>query len=115
MIVEILAMSMLAAQSFKNPTIIEFECIDHALDTGHEIQFVLDGATTGTVVSIGDPAARADGKIEVDISAHITKLPLGVYTLMVRALRTGVPSSDWSNTVPFDRALRQPSSLKIVR
>ena len=114
----IIAAAMLQATSVpKNPTLVEFVCPDHGIDDNHEVEIRAKGAASGTIVKLGDPVARvSDGKVEINVGPLVQALVLGEYEVRVRALKSGSPSSDWSpELVPFERALAQPNSTRIVR
>lgn len=102
---------------WKNPTLIEIAtCPDHALDDNHELELRLrgSGVVVGTFL-LGDPAAKATGAVEFDISKQVGGLKLGEYDMRLRVKLTGAPDSDWTNVVPFDRALRLPTGFQIIK
>lgn len=111
----ILTATLLQTATQKNPTAIEFSCTDHQVDDRHELSIRLAGTTTdGTLVNIGDPPARTDGKVEVEIGQYVKGLNIAKYELRVRNFSKTI-ASEWSNVVPFERALLPPDSLVIIR
>ena len=91
---------------------------DHVAMTRYEAGFFLQGAPEpmqSGVVSLGLPGPDSTGAIIVLIDAR--PLTVGQYELKVRGVQVANGQTfvtDWSNAVPFARALLPPENLQKV-
>lgn len=105
------ARSVLAVQNptiVRNPTIVKFQCPDHAQDSGHEIDIV--NATTGAVVqtlSLGDPAPDAQGFIVFNV--NVQPIAHGNYIVRARSISGAVKSPDSPDSDVWERSPGGPS------
>lgn len=110
----------LLAQTPVNPSLIEWDCPDHAIDTDHEVGFFLLGATEPVSMQrLGDPAPQPNGKVQTGINSR--PLGMGQYELAIRVY-VGPAVSEWGRggpngdvPVPFTRALSRVVNLSILR
>lgn len=98
------------APAVKNPSVIAFDCVDHAQDTQHEVDIIRasDNAVVQTLL-IGDPAPNAQGVIEANV--NVQPVAFGQYRFVVRAV-AGTAKSD--NSLPsaiWERAPGRPTNV----
>jgi hypothetical protein len=102
---------VLQAAPVKNPTVIQFDCPDHAQDTEHELD-VIDSA--GVVIStllLGDPPAVSGSTVEATISVQPVKF--GSYRFAVRAVASGVKSVNSAPSDLWERVPGQPGKVVV--
>ena len=111
-------MAMLQAPGLvKNPTKVEFDCPDHAVDTGHEMDIINAAGTVLQTLSLGDPAMVA-GKVVAPI--NVQPIAFGAYTAKVRVVvqpASGPPvkSEDSGPSNVWERTAMQPVSVTLTR
>jgi hypothetical protein len=111
MIIEaLLAAALLQGATVKNPTMLEFECPDHALDDQHEFDIVRvsDGAVIQTL-QLGDPAADATGLVRVSI--NVQPIAFGEYVGRVRAVAGTLKSGNSADSNRWERVPGAPSRV----
>ena len=89
----------------KNPTGLEFTCLDHAADTGHEVDIIDSSGTVVQTLNVGDPP-EVLGKVTV--SLNVQPISFGTYTFKVRATAGVLESEDSVASDPWERVPGRP-------
>lgn len=99
------------AQTVKNPRAVIFTCVDHAQDTGHEIDILDSKGVVIQTIQGGDPAADANG--DVTIAINVQPVTFGSYTIKVRAVAGALKSVDSAPSVVWERVPGQPGQPRV--
>jgi hypothetical protein len=95
---------------FTNPRTIQFTCVDHGLDTAHEIDIVNAQGTVVQTLQVGDqaPIGIEDGLPLVQVAVNVMPVAMGEYTFVVRALAGTISSEPSLPSDVWRRAPGQP-------
>jgi hypothetical protein len=108
----LLSATLQVTQLVKNPTTIQFVCVDHDKDDQHELDVIR--ASDNTVIAtllLGDPPADANGLVTATLNVH--PIAFGTYFGKVRAVAGTLKSDDSAPSNQFQRAPGQPTVLVI--
>jgi hypothetical protein len=104
----------------KNPTIAEFTCPDHDVDTQHELKVIRIEGTNKVIITtilLGDPAYKDPATKLVSAGINLQPIAFGDYIATVNVVvptATGVLRSDDSfESNPFQRAPGAPARVII--
>mgnify|MGYP001582814753 CR=1 FL=1 len=90
----------------KNPIAVEFDCPDHAGDTGHEVDIINAIGVVVQTLTVGDPPA-VNGRVTVNL--NVQPISFGAYTIKIRAVALEVKSVDSVPSDVWERVPGQPS------
>lgn len=99
----------------RNPTHVQFTCVDHDLDTMHELDFLSvseDGSQLFVqTILLGDPPANDEGNI--DIALPVQPVAYGRYVVRVRASVGEMRSPDSEVSNVFQRGPFPPGQVEV--
>lgn len=106
MLLDLMLAAVLQATPIVNPSVVSFDCVDHAQDDQHEIVIIdTSGALPPQTILAGDPPLNAAGKVEVMLNLQPVKF--GSYRIIARAVAGAIKSAD---SVASDVWLRGPGA-----
>jgi hypothetical protein len=95
----------------KNPRAVIFTCVDHATDTGHEVDIINAQGVVVQTINGGDPLADANGDVTVEF--NVQPITFGAYTVRVRAVAGAIKSADSLPSDVWERVPGQPGKPKV--
>lgn len=99
----------------RNPTQVQFTCVDHEIDTAHELDFLSvseDGSQLFVqTILLGDPVADAEGTVQ--IALPVQPVAYGRYVVRVRASVGEISSPDSEVSNVFQRGPFPPGQVEV--